>query len=360
MSTLERKNRIAPSLPHGKALAVVALLCATLASVPLRAQDQGVAEAARQARERKAAQQDAAHHVYTDEDLKRNKVLTPEDENRTISRTAPQSTPEKQNTEPQVADENQNAPSLGEVARRYHQEKAVRQAEQAAKSTAPSRFPLDVPANTLAVPKPEVMPGNGSLREDELKLAPAQRNVLPMPSPRTSAPAARNVSPVPRNNFPSRISPFAPREAVVPRDSRRSAPLAVMANSLMRQRVQPGDSWWKLANRYLGKGSRWEELLRVNPGLSHDPGRLPAGTYVFVPGNARAKTSAPPASMVVQKGDTLWSLAREHLGRGSLWPQLASANPEIAEFTKLQVGAKLRLPENAKPTGATRHGSVTP
>jgi len=357
MSTLERKYRIAPSLPHGTAPAFVALLCASFLSIPLRAQDQDVAEAARQARERKAAQQrNPAHHVYTDEDLKRNRILNPDDESRVVSRAAPQSSPEKKNPEPQIADENQNAPSLGEVARRYRREKAARLAEQAAKSAAPSRYPMNVPANTLAAPKPEVMPGSGSLRGDELKtvprkLSPVPRNVAPLLAPRNCPPAPGNVAPVPgnlspkpRGNSASRLSPFAPRDAVVPRSSQPTHPLAELAGSLRREKVQPGDSWWKFADRYLGQGSRWEELVCVNPGLSRDPGKLPAGIHVFVPGDARAKSTPPRTSIVVQKGDTLWSLAREHLGSGTLWPQLAAANPEITQFTRLQIGTKLALP----------------
>lgn len=366
MSTQEWKNRFAPSLLLRMAVPLFALVCSAGNAVPLRAQDQDVAEAARQARERKAAQQpNGTRHVYTDEDLKRNKILTPEDETRVISRKAPQSAPEKKNVEPQVADENQNATSLGEVARRYREEKAARQAERAAKNAAPSRYPLDVPGKALAAPKPEVMPGSGSLRGDELKpaerkLAPTPRNILPAPASKDFAPAAKNVVPAPRNNFPARVSPFAPREMVVPRGPQPNAPLAVLARSLARQKVQPGDSWWKLASRYLGKGSRWEELLRVNPGLSRNPGRLPAGVYIFVPGNARAKTPEPPASIVVQKGDTLWSLACDYLGRGSLWPQLVAANPEITQFTKLQIGTKIKLPENAGPSGPARPSPATP
>ena len=79
----------------------------------MRAQDSDLAEAARQARERKAARQNSARHVYTDDDLKRNKILTPDDENCVVSRRAPQPAPEKKNAESQTADENQDAPSAG-------------------------------------------------------------------------------------------------------------------------------------------------------------------------------------------------------------------------------------------------------
>jgi hypothetical protein len=260
MSTLERKNRIAPSLPNRMVLACAALLCAALGAAPLRAQDPDVAEAAPQACERKAAQQNGAHHVYTDDDLKRNKILTPDDESRVISRTARQPASEKKNAEPQTADENQSAPSLGEVARRYRQEKAARQAEQAARATAPSRYPMEIPGNALASPKPEAMPGSGSLCGDELKpaprkfVAPAMRNLAP--APRNIAPAPTSVSSEPRGNSALRLSPFAPRDSLVPRGSRPGPPFGELAGSLSRQKVQPGDSWWKLAARFLGSGSR--------------------------------------------------------------------------------------------------------
>jgi nucleoid-associated protein YgaU len=49
----------------------------------------------------------------------------------------------------------------------------------------------------------------------------------------------------------------------------------------------------------------------------------------------------------VQKGDTLWSLAREQLGCGAAWPQLASANPEIRKLNRLQIGTKVKIPARA-------------
>lgn len=347
MSVLELHNRLMPDLQ--RRIALLALLSATLSAAPLCAQD--VAEAARQERERKAAQPNAPHHVYTDEDLKRNKILTPEDSSRVIAHkqnssvpenkeTAPQLAEQKKETEPQVTEQNQNTESLGEVARRYRQEKAARQAEaeQAAKSESPSHYPLNLPPASLATPKPMVAPSSGSLRSDELKPAPSAL----LPAPHAYAPATRN-------NFPSRLSPFVPRDTIVPRSPVPSVPLAVLASSVHREKVQQGDSWWRLASRYLGKGSRWAELLRVNPGLSQDPHKLMAGTLVFVPKGVRPKKALPGPQILVRKGDTLWSLAREHFGCAQSWPQLAAANPEITNFTKLQIGSQLNLPESQVP-----------
>ena len=314
-----------------------ALLCVTLGAAHAYCQD--VAEAARQERERKAAQAKAPRHVYTEEDLKRTKILTPDDNARVISRKANSPVPEKKEVEPQVAEQlPSEAPSLGEVARRYRAEKAAQQAEQTAKNNKEekSRYPLELPSASLAEPKPMVKPNAGSLREDELRLTPR---------PAPVAPAASGHS---------RFSPFAPRNPVTPENPQPVVPLAVVASSVQPEQVRPGDSWWRLAQRYLGKGSRWEELLRVNPGLSRDPNRLMAGTRVFVPGNMHARGSPPGAQIVVRAGDTLWSMAREHLGCALSWPALAAANPEVTNYKKLQIGTRLSLP-SGKPYGCGVH-----
>lgn len=308
---------------------VFSLLCGTLGVAQAPAQD--VAEAARQERERKA-QQKEAHHVYTEEDLKQSKIATSQDEALAIAHKAAPPAPRKKETEPQVAEQNPETESLGDVARRYRQEKAARQAEQAAQSArnkAQSNYPLEIPKATLAAPKPLAAPDSGSLRNDEL--APERRPSLHLPV----------------GSSRSRISPFEPRGAVAPAVPQANVPLVLLASSVQRQKVERGDSWWKLASRYLGKGSRWEELLRVNPGISRDPRRLPAGTMVFVPGTGRLRSVPSEPQIVVQSGDTLWSLAREHLGCGSRWTELAAANPEVTDFKKLQIGTKLKLAERA-------------
>jgi nucleoid-associated protein YgaU len=338
----ETETRIGPLLRRGMALGI--LLLAMLGAAPARAQDD-VAEAARQARERKTAQQNSPHHVYTDEDLKRAKILTPEDASRALtSRTVPatpekpqveigktEQKPEQIQTQPSTQEQNQETPSLGEVARKYRQEKEARHAEEAAKRNEPSRYPLELPKESLAVSKAAVVgplsAPMGSLRGDELHLARRPAPNLP--------PGVGSF----------RMSPFTPRLAVVPVAPHATAPLATLVASLQRKQVQAGDSWWKLAHLYLGDGSRWAELLRVNPGLSQDPRRLRAGTYVFVPQNARARAAPPGTQVTVRKGDTLWSLAREQLGCGGAWPALAAANPEITNVNQLQIGAKLRIPD---------------
>lgn len=316
-------------------LIVPAVFCAVLGAAQAHAQD--VAEAARQARERKAAQANSPHHVYTDDDLRHTKILTPDDSSRSLAANGVPSTPQKPEAQPQQVEQLTQAPSLGEVARAYRQEKATRHAEQLAKETGRSHYPMELPAVSLAAPKPEVGPANGSLRGDELL-------------------ARRPISGAPAASGNLRISPFAPRRAIAPAVPQMNPTLAAMVHSLRRETVQAGDSWWRLARRYLGKGSRWAELVRVNPGQDANPNFLRSGTLVFVPETLRGPKAPPGPLLVVRQGDTLWSLAREHLGSGNAWHQLAAANPEISKFNRLQIGTKLRLP--AAPEHPSFHRAI--
>ncbi len=122
-------------------------------------------------------------------------------------------------------------------------------------------------------------------------------------------------------------------------------------------RVERGDSWWKLAENYLGNGARWRELREMN--LTATEARTPEllllGSTVMVPAGVVARPAVAAKSVTVKKGDTLWSMAREHLGRGTAWKCLAEANPELGEPEQLQIGAQVRLPEgNACGGGAVK------
>lgn len=58
-------------------------------------------------------------------------------------------------------------------------------------------------------------------------------------------------------------------------------------------RVRADDSLWRIADRALGNGERWKEILALNPGL--DPSKLDVGTELKLPSGAKpaAATSAP-------------------------------------------------------------------
>src|ERR1700723_3741527 len=128
------------------ACACLALLFAT-SFLPLRASAQDnskdIAEAARQEKARKAAQSSSQTHVYTNEDLQRPRILTDSEraalaERKSIPASAPELLPTFESAEPSDATNAADAAStesLGEVARRYRQQKAARETAQAQKGS---------------------------------------------------------------------------------------------------------------------------------------------------------------------------------------------------------------------------------
>jgi nucleoid-associated protein YgaU len=314
----------------------VALFC-LLASLSLHsnlaAQDQNVAEAERQ-QARKSQQPATPHHVYTDENLKRARILTPEDKKLAEAhrKESPATTPAAKKP-PAVDATNPPPESLGEVARRYRKEKAAREAEAAAVKKAPAPFRIELPSSTFAEPKPSIVP-----------------LLRPPSEPSVAAPVVVATSPASprRSAAPSRVSPFSPRPTAPAYAS--PAPsvnpsMLVPSREFQQLQVRPGDSLWRMARRYLGDGARWRELLTLNRDLAAHPDSLAAGSTVIVPAAAVSKNvHGSPSVITVQAGDTLWSLARLHLGRGSDWPRLAYTNPQLSDYVHLQVGSRLRLP----------------
>jgi nucleoid-associated protein YgaU len=280
---------------------------------------QDVAEAARQQQAHKSQHPAAPHHVYTEDDLKRPRILTPEDQDRVEAR---------REASPAPAATNPQSESLGEIARRYRKEKAAREPEAVLNKVRPSAFPLELPGSAFAEPK------------SSPSLLRVPRTVAPPVVAPSSAPFGRSAT-------YARVSPFQPRTwvaqpSVSPSTAANLSARATMRN-FIRIQVQPGDSWWKLARRYLESGSRWHELVSLNPGVAVPADLLIRGSTIVVPTNGASRAPVLE-TLTVQRGDTLWSLSRVHLGRGSYWPRLAHANPQLSDYLHLLVGSELHLP----------------
>jgi nucleoid-associated protein YgaU len=382
------------------------LLCSCLlfGATHCRAQEtQDAAETARQERARKEQGQ-KQKHVYTEDDLGRAKILTPEDEARfaTQRHLAP---PASEPTQPSL-DASVEVPQLplGDVARRYRNAKLALQA--------PTTFHLPFDEPTFAAPVisiPNVAPPRPSFSPRHPNLAPAHRNVVLAPA--ITAPAITTPSPL------HRVDPFTRRSAPVPPSVAHIAPTAPVAQSGVSHpapspaipqpnlsqkiavpkfespkfspiaaepspapaaivpsptplpkvasqiasvsplttsssapahtlTVQPGDSLWKLAQQTLGRGSRWHELLAANPGIV-DPSHLEAGTKIVVPNETSTLLSRKSDTKIaVEKGDTLTKIAQSQYRRATAWRCIVQANPEITDPNRIYEGQQLLLPFN--------------
>jgi nucleoid-associated protein YgaU len=175
-------------------------------------------------------------------------------------------------------------------------------------------------------------------------------------------------------------TPFAPStDTLVPTPAPRiQTPTPAPSREYV---VKSGDSFARIARVQLGAESRWREIADLNPKV--DPKSLDVGQKLTLPGGAQgaqapsgmmadsavAKSSKPtpakPSSTsskapsatkkadksvasnracVVQKGDTLRSIARRELGDERRWKEIASANPNV-DPNKLSIGARLKLPK---------------
>ncbi len=355
---------------HGSLPIVLALTFSIFGAAKCYAQDQDVAEAARQERTRKQSQQKKNKYVYTAEDLKREHILTPEDRAQLDAKKnqpAPadgQKARDAANASAAAHDAStsplpDNAP-LGEVARRLRKQKESQKLERSAEFHLPFS---DTPV--LASPRPPAQPlrppaaatGPAPLPY-HTKRSPFERPRFLAPSPAVSAPLSPTpgphvlvpppVSPVPSTATPApgrprALTPAVPSSRTLPAPPARVAPAVSAKPALVT--VRSGDSLWKLAAERLGNGRRWQELLALNPGL-HNPDLIKAGSEIVLPASvAPARTATP---YTVRHGDALWTIARAHFGHGASWPCIAHANPNIRDANLIHEGDALLLPASCR------------
>ena len=110
--------------------------------------------------------------------------------------------------------------------------------------------------------------------------------------------------------------------------------------------VKRGDSLWKLAQQNLGKGLRWHDLLAINPDIV-DANRIVAGSRIYVPASVSSLRTA--TKITVRKGDTLSKIARIQFGHASFWSCIAHVNPAIRDANLIFEGQSLLLPANCNP-----------
>ncbi|HBS29184.1 MAG TPA: hypothetical protein DEB06_06965 [Phycisphaerales bacterium] len=131
--------------------------------------------------------------------------------------------------------------------------------------------------------------------------------------------------------------------------------------------VKPGDSLWKLAERFLGNGHRHTELAALNKDRLAPGGGLRVGGSIRIP---RRETGALPATSVVpaatkpglkpafpadpprgattytvQEGDTLGEIAQRLLGSSRRTADIVKANPDkLEDADDIKSGMVLKIP----------------
>jgi len=203
--------------------------------------------------------------------------------------------------------------------------------------------------NTVVAP---TIPNPGPLR----RLDPFTRRTAP-PAPPSTSRIAPSVPHVPRPRVDAAMAPPVSRSdvapAIDPAVSQPKAPAAIAQPSTFAKTssqhtvtMQRGDSLWKLAQENLGRGSRWQELLTANPSIV-DPTCIAAGTEIVIP--AKVVGLKSDLKVTVQQGDTLSRIAQSNYGLGAAWRCIAQANPEIADANRIYEGQQLLLPARCKP-----------
>jgi nucleoid-associated protein YgaU len=316
------------------------VLYSSLFPATFLASAQDVAEAARQERSRKAGQTQQQATVYTDDDLKRPQILNPEDRERVAARKKdPAFLPNSQPTQSLESSGASSTESLAEIARRYRREKTAREVEHSFAADAPFAFPMGLSPAPLAAMAPArvgpLSPPMLPAKTEKLGVAFSRRDPFSRP---TLAPALASSA------ADSKLGSMAPAKTravlrVSLPDLRPIAP----ASREGRITIQSGDSLWKLARHYLGRGSRWQEWLNSNPALL-DPKVIRPGMTLLVPRTTPLTLARPPSSVSIRTGESLWKIAQALFGSGTEWPCLARANPGLRDAHHIYAGQSLAIP----------------
>jgi len=265
-----------------------------LSAVPALAQDLG--EAARQERERKQNLAYHSTHVYTNEDLQRPHILVPEDQARMLA-----------------ARKSANAQEV----------------QATVKPSAVPATPAATASATSENPMRDRLPATASVPAQSATIPARPSAMLAVPDARKSRKSRGQISDFIFSNTLKKPVLAIPVEPKVDSD-----PAAGV-------QVARGDSLWKIAERHLGSGARWRELIALNPEVS-DPNLIYAGEWI----RFAAKDSGNAKQVVVRAGDTLTSVAQAEFGNARAFMCIAQANPQLETADRIYPGQTLILPQS--------------
>lgn len=107
--------------------------------------------------------------------------------------------------------------------------------------------------------------------------------------------------------------------------------------------VAPGESLWSIAQQHLGDGSRYAEILELNRDSVAASNWISPGQVLQVPD----ERPDPPAAdtHTVEQGETLWQIAEDELGDGARYPEIVDATGAVEQPD----GERLSDPDLIRP-----------
>lgn len=144
-----------------------------------------------------------------------------------------------------------------------------------------------------------------------------------------------------------------------PHIQRQSAPTP--RSSAREYTVKPGDRLWTIAQRHLGDGERWVEITYANGrsiserGASH----LQPGMKLRIP----QRSQSTKRSYTIRPGDRLWDIAERELGAGSRWSEIVHGDGSPIterEAGRLQPGTTVLLPDRTPSRAAESRRPAAP
>ena len=138
-------------------------------------------------------------------------------------------------------------------------------------------------------------------------------------------------------------------------------------------KVEAGDTLETLSKKHLGAGKHWQELLKANSDKIKRPQDLKPGMMLTLPeiSSTSAMATAPASTdkpsdtssrtYTVKSGDSLYSIARKHLGNGERWKEILQANSKLlgGSASNLKPGMKITLPAQTKPSKSEKKAPAT-
>ncbi len=249
--------------------------------------------------------------------------------------------------------------STAQAVRPANNEKPKRFQPRKAKPRADRRVEQTAAAPVIAEPKASAAePDSGAQRTVKRRTPPVPSETVAR-ADRAKKEPSREARKSP--SIPARkpVSLSATKPAATPIRIAKSVEAAEREAAVDTHRIQSGDTFSSLAERYYGSTKFTRFLMENNPQIT-DPNRLRLGTIVKIPSrpkdraqrtpavrkSAAAKTVNGPKTYVVKPGDSFYAIARDVLGDATRWKELFELNRQgvRGDPTRLQIGQVLVLP----------------